>query len=84
MIATAMLHGVNNGWLDWDDFQPLIDKAWRAVLARTSSDGRLLDVCESTNKQPSQNDYLHRAAISDRDPRGGAMVLMFALEMAGL
>jgi unsaturated rhamnogalacturonyl hydrolase len=84
MIATAMLRGVNNGWLDWDDYQPLIDKAWRAVLARTSSDGRLLDVCESTNKQRSLNDYLHRAAILDRDPRGGAMVLMFALEMAGL
>jgi rhamnogalacturonyl hydrolase YesR len=84
MIATAMLRGINNGWLDWDDFQPLVDKAWRAILARTASDGRLLDVCESTNKQQSLNDYLQRAAISDRDPRGGAMVLMFALEMAGL
>jgi unsaturated rhamnogalacturonyl hydrolase len=84
MIATAMLRGVNNGWLDWDDFQTLIDKAWRAILARTSPDGRLFDVCESTNKQRSLNDYLGRAAILDRDPRGGAMVLMFALEMAGL
>ena len=84
MIATAMLHGVNNGWLDWDDFQPLIDKAWRAILVRTAPDGRLFDVCESTNKQRSLNDYLDRAAILGRDPRGGAMVLMFALEMAGL
>jgi unsaturated rhamnogalacturonyl hydrolase len=84
MIATAMLHGVNNGWLDWDEFQPLVDKAWPAILARIGSDGRLLDVCESTNKQRSLDDYLHRAAIFDRDPRGGAMALMFALEMAGL
>jgi unsaturated rhamnogalacturonyl hydrolase len=84
MIATAMLRGINNGWLDWDTFQPLVDKAWAAILARTSSDGRLLDVCESTNKQPSLNAYLRRAAIFDRDPRGGAMALMFALEMAGL
>jgi unsaturated rhamnogalacturonyl hydrolase len=84
MIATSMLRGINNGWLDWDTFQPLVDKAWGAILARTASDGRLLDVCESTNKQRSLNDYLHRAAIFDRDPRGGAMALMFALEMAGL
>ena len=84
MIATAMLRGVNNGWLEWDDFQPRIEKAWRAILARTSSDGRLLDTCESTNKERSVDDYLRRAAIADRDPRGGAMALMFALEMAGL
>src|SRR5438094_523083 len=84
MIATAMLRGINNGWLDWDDYQPLVDKAWRAISARTASDGRLLDVCEGTTKQPSLDDYLRRAAILDRDARGGGMALMFALEMAGL
>ncbi|HYR43583.1 MAG TPA: glycoside hydrolase family 88 protein, partial [Terriglobia bacterium] len=30
MIATAMLRGLNNGWLDYDEFQPLVEKAWRA------------------------------------------------------
>jgi rhamnogalacturonyl hydrolase YesR len=84
MIATAMLRGINNGWLDFDEFQPLVDKARPAILARIASDGRLLDVCESTNKQRTLDDYLHRAAIFDRDARGGAMALMFALEMAGL
>ena len=84
MIATAMLRGINNGWLDWDDYQPLVDKAWRAIQARTATDGQLLDVCESTGKQKSVKDYLQRAAILGRDPRGGAMALLFALEMAGL
>ena len=84
MIATAMLRGVNNGWLEWDDFQPRIERAWRAILARTTSDGRLLDTCESTNQERSVEAYLKRAAIADRDARGGAMALMFALEMAGL
>ncbi len=46
--------------------------------------GVLLDVSESTNKQRTLEDYLHRAAILDRDPRGGAMALIFATEMAGL
>jgi hypothetical protein len=54
------------------------------VLARTAPDGVLLDVCESTNKQQTLADYVWRAAILDKDPRGGAMALMFATEMAGL
>lgn len=84
IIATAMLRGVNNGWLEWDDFQPLVEKAWHAILARTAPDGRLLDVCESTNKQPSLEDDLGCPAIAERDPGGGAMALMLALEIAGL
>jgi unsaturated rhamnogalacturonyl hydrolase len=84
MIAIAMLRGINNGWLDPDIYQPLVDNAWRAVVMRTSSDGRLIDVCESTNKQKTLDDYLRRAAIVGRDVRGGGMALLFATEMAGL
>lgn len=84
MIATALLRGINNGWLDPDIYQRLVDKAWRAIAARTSSDGRLINVSESTNKQRSLNDYLRRAAILDRDARGGGMALIFATEMAGM
>jgi unsaturated rhamnogalacturonyl hydrolase len=80
MIATAMLRGIQHGWLDSATYQPYIDKAWRAILARTASDGKLMDVCESTGKQRSLKDYLHRAAILDRDARGGAMALLFATE----
>jgi unsaturated rhamnogalacturonyl hydrolase len=43
-----------------------------------------MDVCESTGKQKSKADYLRRAAILGTDPRGGAMALLFATEMAGL
>ena len=78
-----MLRGVRNGWLDPASYQPRIDKAWRAILARVGANGELMDVCESTNKQRSLDDYLHRAAILDRDPRGGGMALIFATEMAG-
>ena len=84
MIATAMLRGIRNGWLDAASYRPRVDQAWRAILARTGPQGRLVDVCESTVKQKSLEDYLRRAAILDRDPRGGAMALFFATEMAGL
>ena len=80
MIATAMLIGIRHGWLESASYQPRVDQAWRAILARTGADGRLVDVCESTGKQRSLKDYLHRAAILDRDPRGGAMALLLATE----
>jgi len=81
MIGFAMLRGIRNGWLDARMFQPIVDKAWQAVLSRSGPDGVFMDVSESTNKQPSLDDYLHRAAILDRDQRAGAMALIFATEM---
>jgi unsaturated rhamnogalacturonyl hydrolase len=84
MISTAMLRGIRNGWLDAKQYQPAVDRAWRAINARIASDGVLLDVCEGTGKQKTAGDYLRRGAIYGRDPRGGAMALLFATEMAGL
>src|SRR5262249_13582381 len=85
MIATAMLRGIKNGWLDAGTYQPLVDKAWQAILIRTSSDGRVFDVAESTGTRGLLlKDYLRRAAILDRDARAGAFALIFSTEMAGL
>lgn len=83
MIGTAMHIGVRNGWLA-QSYQARVDLAWNAINRRVGPEGRLMDVCESTGKQKSQLDYLRRAAIVGPDPRGGAMALLFATEMAGL
>jgi unsaturated rhamnogalacturonyl hydrolase len=85
MIATAMLRGIRNEWLDAATYQPVVERAWQAILTRTRSDGLLVDVCESTGTRGlSFNDYLRRRAILDRDDRGGAMAMIFATELAGL
>jgi rhamnogalacturonyl hydrolase YesR len=84
MIATAMLRGIRKGWLSAAEYQPRVDRAWKAVLARIGPEGQLVDVCESTNKQATYDDYLHRAALQGKDERGGGMALLFATEMAGL
>jgi rhamnogalacturonyl hydrolase YesR len=81
MIALAMVRGIRSGWLDRTQYQPRVDRAWRALRMRISADGRLVDVCESTGKQPSLEAYLNRAAILDRDPRGGGMALLLATEL---
>jgi hypothetical protein len=85
MIATAMLRGVRNGWIDRVTYEPLIEKAWKAILARAGADGRLVDVCESTGTRGlTADDYLRRTAILGRDDRGGGMAMFFATELAGL
>jgi rhamnogalacturonyl hydrolase YesR len=84
MIATAMLRGIRKGWIDAAAYQPRVDRAWLAIAARIGPEGQLVDVCESTNKQPTYEDYLRRAAIFGKDERGGGMALLFATEMAGL
>ena len=85
MIATAMLRGIRKGWIDRATYEPLIDKAWKAILARTSANGLLVDVCESTGTRGFTDlDYLRRTAILGRDDRGGGMAMFFATELAGL
>ena len=84
MIGCAMLRGIRGGFLPRDQFQSAVDRAWAAVKARTGSDGKLVNVCESTGKMKSLTEYLNRLAIMDSDARGGAMGMLFATEMAGL
>lgn len=81
MIAAAMHMGLREGWLKGAQYKLAVERAWDGIKARTASDGKLMDVCESTGKQPKLEDYLRRIAIWDRDPRGGAMALFLATEL---
>jgi len=80
MIATAMHRGVIHGWLA-RTYEPRVQSAWRAILARTGAGGSLVDVCESTGKQKTLEDYLNRKAINGKDARGGGMALLLATEL---
>lgn len=82
MIAFSMLRGVREGWLSRGKYETLVERAWEAVKSRIAPDGSLVDVCTGTGKQKSLKDYLDRPAILGRDPRGGAMALLFATEVA--
>ncbi len=81
LIGTALARGVRRGFLPQADFGASIQKAWEGVVSRTSPTGELRDVCESTGKFPSREDYLKRKMIRGRDNRGGSLALFFAVEM---
>lgn len=80
MTGFALSRGLRRGWLDREEFEPVADRAWKAVLARIKSDATLVDVCRSTGRQTSLRAYFDREAILGRDDRGGAMALLFSTE----
>ena len=81
MTLTAMARGVRLGWLD-QSYRPVIERAWRALAAHVTEDGRIVDICTGTGSGPTLRYYLDRAAIHDFDDRGGAMALLAATETA--
>jgi rhamnogalacturonyl hydrolase YesR len=82
MIAYAFSRGVRAGWLDREEYQLCVTRAWEATLLRIPENGRLVDVCTGTGKQRTLKDYLNRPALLQRDDRGGAMALLLAVELA--
>ena len=81
MIGFALQRGLENGWIGGAGYRKAVGRAWDAVNSRTSSSGSFVDVCESTARMTSLEQYLQRAAILGPDARGGAMAMLFATEL---
>jgi rhamnogalacturonyl hydrolase YesR len=81
MIGYALERGIHEHWISGGNYERAVARAWSAVNARTSSSGELVDVCESTARMTSLEQYVRRAAILGPDPRGGAMAMLFATEL---
>jgi len=85
MTVAAMARGLRLGWLD-RSFDEVVERGWRAVQARITETGELVDVCTGTGagKNATREYYLTRPALTGPDDRGGAMALTAALEMHAL
>ena len=72
LTVTAMARGLRLGWLD-PSFRPVVERAWRALLAHVQLDGTLVDVCISTGRR-ADTAVLPRPARRQRRgrPRRGA------------
>ena len=84
MLTFVIARGLRLGWLSEKEYRPALERAWYALRTRIAPDGGLVDVCTSTGKQQSLQAYLDRTAILGHDPRGGAMALLAATELARL
>ncbi len=74
---------MSGGWLA-AEFRPVIERGWRALLARVSESGELRDVCASTGAGPTKEYYLKRPVVNGPDDRGGVMALVAAIEVEEL
>lgn len=83
MTVAAMARGVRLGWLG-REVRPVLDHAWRAVVARVNQDGTVRDVCSGTGAGPTKEYYLNRPVVNGADDRGGAMALLAAIEIEEL
>lgn len=63
MFTYAMIKGVRKGWLPKDKFEPIVNKAWKALVDRIDERGDIADVCEGTNRSTERDFYLGRRRL---------------------
>ena len=77
MFTYAMVVGVKKGWLNADEFKPVIRNAWIGLVGYIISTGDVAEVCEGTNKSNDRQYYLNRKKITG-DLHGQAPILWAA------
>lgn len=77
MFAYAMATGIRMGWLDAEEYGPVLEKAWLGLVDKLNEDGRLEDVCIGTNEKLTAQGYLDRPRVTG-DHHGQAPLLWTA------
>ena len=82
MIGYAIARGLRSGHLRKDPWRGIVTDAWVGCARRIGPNGEVDGVCVGTPPLPSREAYVERAFSTGLDARGGAMALLFAVEMA--
>ena len=77
MFAYAMILGVQNGWLEKEEFAPVARRAWLGLCNYINDDDKLTEVCVGTGKKNSYQYYKDRPRIAG-DYHGQAPMLWCA------
>lgn len=60
MFLYAIATGIDHGWLNFDEFTPIVARGWDALAAYVNEKGETENVCIGTNAKNSKNHYLTR------------------------
>jgi len=63
MFTYAMIVGVKEGWLNKEEYSPVVRKAWLALMQYLNDNGDLRDVCIGTNIGSTKEHYLNRRRL---------------------
>ena len=77
MFTYAMIMGVKKGWLDKDEYTPIVRNAWISLVDYINKEGDISNVCEGTNRKNDYQYYLDRQSRVG-DMHGQAPVLWCA------
>ena len=80
IFVMAMARGVQHGWLDREQFLPVVIKGWEALTAKIEADGTVHDICAGTMCTEDEEYYVNRP-FYDNDTHGLFAVLFAAIEM---
>lgn len=77
MFTYAMIMGVQNGWLDKEEFAPVARRAWLGLCNYLDDEYNLTEVCVATGKENSRKYYMDRPRMAG-DKHGQAPMLWCA------
>ncbi len=70
MFTYSMIAGVKYGWLQGDEYDNAVQKAWDALCAHLDRDANLMEICVGTGKSTDIEYYLKRPrAVGDMHGR---------------
>jgi unsaturated rhamnogalacturonyl hydrolase len=76
----CMARGINNGWLDKEEYGEILDKGWKALKTFIGQDGNLYGVKGGTNFSTDPEDY-ERIPFLKSDTHGVFPLLFLCIEL---
>ncbi|WP_338877350.1 glycoside hydrolase family 88 protein (plasmid) [Spirosoma sp. SC4-14] len=80
ILTMAMARGITHGWIDAQQYKPIVVKGWNALKTQVDADGTVHNICMGTMCSEDVNYYLNRPYF-DNDTHGLFAVLFAALEV---
>ena len=83
IFAMAIARGVIHGWLDADNYKPVVLNAWRALETEIEADGTVHGICVGTMCSEDVEYYVNRP-FYDNDTHGLFAVIFAGIEVHNL
>ncbi|MCK9413436.1 MAG: glycoside hydrolase family 88 protein [Prolixibacteraceae bacterium] len=81
IFTMAIARGVSNGWISRKNFEPIVQKGWKACATQVEKDGTVHNICYGTMCSPDVKYYMDRP-FYDNDTHGLFAVLFAAIEVS--
>jgi rhamnogalacturonyl hydrolase YesR len=83
IFALTIARGIRLGWLNKEDYLPIVNKAWEGIKSCIESDGTVHNICMGTMSSEDVHYYMNRPYF-DNDTHGLFAVLFACMEIEKL